>query len=123
MSVSRDELIEVQMREYPDSRIMTLSEVYKEWMDGVGNIESYEKSFALDEECFDSVIAFRMAQNAHIEKEILRHQLQIASSLAICLQFERVVFYECGLREGKYRWRGARFGVNGSEYLSGFGLF
>lgn len=49
---------------------------------------------------------------------------RVARSLALCLQHPIVVFYECGKRgDGTYAWRGARYGVNGNEYISGFGRY
>ena len=38
---------------------------------------------------------------------------------ALALQFAAVVFYEAGRRsDGTYAWKGARYGFEGSQYLS-----
>jgi len=45
----------------------------------------------------------------------------VAYWMVLALQFDTVVFYECGQQpDGTHRWRGMRYGTNGHEYMSGF---
>jgi hypothetical protein len=52
------------------------------------------------------------------------HQMHVARCLALCLQHDARVFYECGKRaDGTYAWRGCRYGTEGADYISGFGRY
>jgi hypothetical protein len=43
------------------------------------------------------------------------------NNTATALQYPAVVFYEAGLEaDGSYRYKGIRYGLEDSEYLSGF---
>lgn len=88
MTEEEEELKSVQLQEWPDSRILTTSEVLHEWLK-VGQTKD--------------------------------ELLSVAHSLAMCIQYKTLVFYECGMKDGKYQFRGARYGIQGHEYLSGFG--
>lgn len=81
-------LTNAQRRAWPDSRIMTMDEVYREWLN------------------FEDVSANE------------KHRMLM--SLVMCLQYPVVVYYECSKQDGKYQYRGARYGQEHSQYLSGF---
>lgn len=129
----RKQLIAAQMEFWPDSRIMTLGEVYAEWMDEGLDVDELIQEFKTTYRGIynnDELVYM----NQFIIKRRADHQLRIARSLAMCLQSPVNVFYECGMRLGDmdesgvrapstYRWRGCRYGTEGHEYISGFGRF
>jgi hypothetical protein len=110
MTITRDDLIRVQMEEWPDSRILTLHDVLVEWVDG--DPKWPPKISPL----LDRDYQLRMAELA-----VTRHRLSNARQVIRCLRHDPVVFYECGKHDdGSYGLRGCRYGVKEYEYFGGF---
>jgi hypothetical protein len=128
---TREQLIARQLIEYPDSRILTHSEALH-WPYHDAAITAVDKKRAQDhwELIEDQVDVrdkwyFKALVMSEAEKFAAQRALSTARGLAVALSNgEDGVFYECGLQpDGTYRWRGYRFGLEGSEYQSGFGRF
>lgn len=129
----REELINAQLERWPDSRIMPLSEVYREWMDDDGDMAQWQAAF---EEYYGRIYRDPGEKTRQLCDYIIKqrqdYRLRVARCLAMCLQNEVNVFYECGLTVGDmnedgsrspshYKWRGCRYGTEDSQYISGFG--
>jgi hypothetical protein len=126
MEPTREELIAAQMENYPDSRILTEREVW-DWITNNHDAIKCEMDY-WDEKygpLYEDKYERRVARDHAAEVASLRYQVQVARSIAVALSdsgFDSLVFYECGKREdGSYAWRGARYGVRDSQYISGFG--
>lgn len=127
----RQQLIERQLEEYPDSRIMSDQDVRNEWID---NIAAHIRE-RIDAQC-DEHAARLQRLGAKVEdvkntfaKEhqqlIKLEQEYVTSCVLLATSNSPVrVFYECGKnKDGTYRFRGCRYGVQGYEYMSGFSRF
>ena len=121
-----DDLWQVQLSVYPDSKRLTLREVYSNWL--------AETAPGLDEVLADwddrarllysEVQARSIARVAYAEGLIKDHHLNVAHNICTVLQYPAFVFYECGKRpDGSYAWRGCRVGPEPNEYISGFGRY
>ncbi len=130
---SRDQLIQAQLKFWPDSRIMKFDEVLVEWGQGGCTVKDkhyvpFDLAWKLEED-FDTSsvdITFLFTQwracRARIEALICAHQTMQSIAMAVA-DDPHGVFYECGKNEdGTYRWRGFRYGLEGHEYRSGFSL-
>ena len=105
----------VQLEEFPDSVRVFENEVhswsweepdYEEWYSGRPGLVDLAPTQV--GEAWSSYLAY--------------FQLNIARCIAIASAETVGVFYRCGKREdGTYSWRGYRYGVEGSQYQSGFG--
>jgi hypothetical protein len=119
---TREQLIEAQLHFYPDSRIMSLSEVYREWMDGDGPMDSWETNF---NEYYGRIYRDPVEKKRQLCDYVIKqrqdYRVRVARCLALCLQNEANLFYECGLKDGEYQYRGCRYGIEGPDYMSGFG--
>jgi hypothetical protein len=117
-------LWDAQLRERPDSVRLTVSEAYR-WMDESPNVDALVTWW--NKECAESylnTIERIAARGNYVVETVNNHRLHVARSLAMALQYPAFVIYECGRNaDGTYRWRGIRYGVEGSQYLSGFGRF
>jgi hypothetical protein len=118
-----DALWDACLARFPDSIRLSLSEVYSRWLDEVPNYGRLKDEFLGREGKLYREVADRVhAMHIHIEKRAQEHRLRVARNVAMALQYPVFVFYECGKREdGVYAWRGCRYGIEGSQYLSGFG--
>ncbi len=122
--VEQKDLEAVQLNLFPDSRIFSLGEVYEFWLNDFGDLDKFASQYIMSRDCFSEDVEYDVAKAEYVEKRSLEYRLRIATVLALCLQYEAVIFYECGLKEdGSYRWRGARYGIEESAYLSGFGNY
>lgn len=122
---TRDELIAAQLREWPDSRIVEIDHVMNVWL----NVP-LDSAYVSDEQ--KSLVALGVsemeARFQALDKALLRSRessLRNARGVILALTYHpEVVFYECSQRpDGTYRHRGARYGVEGREYASGFEPF
>ena len=114
----RQALAERQLEVWPDSRILTVHDVYG-WI----NSEPPHLEYAVSNwrgipgndnrlDHFDDFVSKVRAE----------YSLNVARSLMLCLQAPVGVFYECGKNaDGTYKWRGFRYGFEESQYMSGFG--
>ena len=122
------ELWEAQLKEWPDSKMVSLHEVYRTWLQETpSNLEAelahwdgtLGKTYSEDE-----AWAKRNDRQFYVQQIISRHQIQLANNVVTALQFPAFVFYECGKKEdGSYKWRGCRYGTAPHEYMSGFGRY
>lgn len=125
----REQLVAAQLREHPDSLILTHGEMLSRWLDfdKVPHVLSREKWLKVNEWTYDEGSdLFEVARDYghYVDKARARYIQEVLQSIAIAHQHPCVVFYECGKRDdGTYAWRGARYGVEGSQYASGFGRF
>lgn len=125
------ELVAVQMEQWPDSRILTLAEVYDQWLDDQGDLDAWIKDFGRYRMAYKDEAQYNAELHHYVTRRRLEYQLRIARGLAMCSQRPVNVFYECGAitdldEHGDriirgYRWRGCRYGTEGYEYISGFG--
>jgi hypothetical protein len=118
-----DALWQAQLREYPDSRRVSVREAFG-WMDETPDLESarawWDKEHPADEWPADGALR-GLERYKYLNDRVTQYRMRMARGLALALQFSCFVFYECGKQsDGTYRWRGCRYGVNGSEYLSGY---
>lgn len=128
------ELAAAQLREWPDSKLLSISDALKWITEGsettpadVKEIEDYCKNFA---DCDQTPAERRNTKREAIARNMLTRSarsrgvaLHVAVTLANAVEAGTPVqFYLCGLdpETGKYRYRGCRFGVEGSEYASLF---
>lgn len=122
---TRDELIAAQLREWPDSRIVEIDHVMNVWL----NVPIDTEYVASERKTLRSMGAYEMeARFRAVEKGLLRARessLRNARGVILAMTYHpEVVFYECSQRpDGTYRHRGARYGVEGREYASGFEPF
>jgi hypothetical protein len=103
-------LWEAQLREYPDSVRVSYSDA-SEWAR-----ETFDTNPRYADIMYDNPTARVFAKWDFIAEHITRHKQQNASGLLSAMQYPYAVFYECC--GGKFR--GARYGVEGSQYFSGF---
>lgn len=127
----RQQLVERQLEEYPDSRIMTEDEVRNEWVD---NIPAHIRE-RIEAHCDERAaklqrlgVKVEEVKNAYAEERrmMFRQEMNhIARCVLLAMSNSPVrVFYECGKNEdGTYKFRGCRYGVQGYEYMSGFSRF
>ena len=115
-------LIEAQLGEYPDSVVLTdrqmldiLYEARPDWLPKTSDDWS-ERVLYTDK------TERRIAFIGYIELQIARATAQWArSAFMYRTQDHKGFFYACGKREdGTYRYVGFRYGLEGSEYASGF---
>lgn len=116
----REILTEAQLIYWPDSRILTLKDVYDYWF-----TPDHEKIEARVETAMlwirDEATRLTL-RTVYYERYVAEYRAQVGQSLAMALQTPVCVFYECGLRDdGEYTYRGCRYGVAAHEYMSGFG--
>lgn len=130
MEKLRQQLIERQLEEYPDSRIMTEDEVRDEWIDkfsphvkqGIVNRCAEHskrlKGLGFDDDVISSTFREDFSKAHREERE------HVASCVLLAMSNSPVrVFYECSKRkDGTYKFRGCRYGVEGYQYMSGFSL-
>lgn len=121
-----EEIRAAQLREYPDSKFVTVIEAFDWanqipfWLEGEYAEKKKEELKTLYGE------DWRWEFSNYVEKERLKYANQILRGIAVALanayeQGDPIQFYECGLQEdGTYKWKGCRFGVEGQEYYSGF---
>jgi hypothetical protein len=102
------DLIRVQLYEWPDSLLLTEKEAVRRWVyDPLQDLERRRNRtpFAVAEE--------------QRQRNLIG---QAQSSLVCSMQHAVRLYYECGdTRDEQRRWRGCRYGMEGSQYLSGFG--
>jgi len=128
------ELAAAQLREWPDSKLLSISDALK-WIAeaheptpaDVKEIEEYCKNFT---DCNQTPEERRNTKREAIAHNMLTRAtrsrgvaLHVAVALANAVDAGTPVqFYLCCLdsETGKYRCRGCRFGVEGSEYASLF---
>lgn len=113
-------LWQVQLRHYPDSVRVPVSDALR-WQDEQpAFMEQRKKEFFEDYADLkaDQQIVRLMWGHKHLEL-VAQHRAMLAGSLSLCLQYPVGVFYTCC--EGRYR--GFRYGTEGSEYISGFGRY
>jgi hypothetical protein len=121
----REQLIAAQMHEWPNSRIMTAGEVLNEWLepdDFPAFVEWKADKFNALWVQGESEPQQRIWYDRDMQQRRSNYYRQLLGALGCILaNDEEVVFYECGVPDEKgKRFRGARFGVEGSEYASGF---
>lgn len=122
MPLSRKKLIAAQLEFWPDSRIVTHREALQ-WIDTPLDIEAlradwlerYNPIFLKNEEMLKL-----LTLEKYIIERTLTHQHMIARAVASALAQGPVVFYECHKRDNTYAYRGARYGLDGSQYISGY---
>ncbi len=121
-----EELWKVQLEVYPDSRRLSLKDVYGGWL-GEAHPGLNAAMDAWDERHKDLFWAGSerlIARVSYAEKLMQDYRLQITTGLCMILQYPAFVFYECGKRDdGSYRYRGCRVGLEAHQYLGGFGRF
>ena len=106
----------VQLEEFPDSVRIPHNMVHQ-WAYDEPNRAEWERVYANENAILNRGQIFDAWQ-----KYITDHQLRAARGITISVQDLVGVFYVCGKREdGSYRYRGYRYGVEGSQYQSGFG--
>jgi hypothetical protein len=127
----QQQLVDRQLEEYPDSRIMTEREVRNEWIDRVAP----HILKRIDKHCDERAaklqrigVKVEEVKNAYAEERqqlIKLEQEYVASCVLLATMQDPVrVFYECGKNEdGTYKFRGCRVGVEGHQYMSGFSRF
>jgi hypothetical protein len=117
----RAQLVAAQLQEWPDSRIMTHSEVVHEWMTAPPFMKYAEWCKTESTAPFQHGVLDQAYMRAAAEHRSGYHSkmlMSIMCSIACCTE---AVFYECGTPdEHGRRFRGARFGIEGCEYMSGF---
>ena len=127
----RQQLIERQLEEYPDSRIMSDDEVCDKWVDELSprvmtgiTRRCAEHAKRLKDAGFDEQ-ELRETFRDDWAEAIRQEKAHVAACVLLCMRQNPVrVFYECGKQEdGTYRFRGCRYGVQGYEYASGFSMY
>lgn len=118
---TRKALIAAQLREYPDSKIIGPQNMYA-WLKCNLNIDKIQKGWLEhDAVLYAEGMERQEAWRHYIDAYKARWYERTLGAVLNAMQYPHGVFYECGLREdGRYEYRGFRFGVRGSEYLSGF---
>jgi hypothetical protein len=119
----REQLVIAQLREWPDSTIYTANEAMTRWLPPAPFTPFAQwKEDPYNRLLNDTEVELRESY----ERDLLRHQATHYRQLAGCFGCLlangcEAVFYECGEpdEQGR-RFRGARVGVEGSEYSSGF---
>lgn len=127
----QQQLIERQLEEYPDSRIMTEREVQAEWIDNIAphilkRIDAQCDEHAARLQKLGAKVEDVKGTFAKERQQLIKlEQEYVTSCVLLTMTQDPVrVFYECCKREdGTYRFRGCRFGVEGSQYMSGFSRF
>jgi hypothetical protein len=118
------ELIIAQLQAYPDSKLLTPDEAIARWVDGPIDTSAIEAEF---EEFWGDMKdegLYREFKAARIIERLVKSRMQVLRTITMMLtgDYEAVQFYECiGTDDGKFRWRGCRYGVEEHEYMSGFG--
>lgn len=118
IDMMEDALWEVQLKHYPDSVRVSRADALK-WLDWSDSGVLQRAASYWDEH--DGILypddLERRRERAHyLVQYIERKRLQIARALAFCIQDRVGIFYTCC--DGRYK--GFRFGLDGSEYLSNF---
>lgn len=126
MKPTLEEIQAAQLREYPDSKFVSIDEAF-EWVNQ--DPSWFETEFARKKGELATYLNpddARCEFSHYVEKLRLEHKNMILRGIAICLanayeQGDVIQFYECGQQEdGAYRWKGCRYGAEGHEYYSGF---
>jgi hypothetical protein len=117
------ELWEVQLQEFPDSVKMKYSDVCNLAYQVPDNLEpemaAWDTTYGLFYKSTDKLVAKSDKRNALV----LNYQLRMARAINMAMQSPEGIFYQCGKREnGTYKWIGYRYGVQPSQYMSGFTL-
>jgi hypothetical protein len=117
----RQQLIEAQMQEWPDSEILTPAQAVHRWLKPPPFIPIHDWCVG-KAKFYPELHEASLAWSKEKEQHDLMHYQQTANAFAcIIANDETVVFYECGDPDSHgRRCRGARFGVKGSQYMSGF---
>lgn len=121
-----DDLWQVQLSVWPDSKRLTLNEVYSNWLsEATPGVDTAMAEWdARRGQLYSGDTTRVIARVAYAEGLIKDHRLNVAHSLCTVLQYPAFVFYECGKRpDGSYAWRGCRVGPEPNEYISGFGRY
>jgi len=137
MNITKAALVKAQLANWPDSKMVSIGDALK-WI-----AESYEPN-AYDEKAIaDYCDNFKGCDNtpaerrqtkrdaiASNERTRIERSRSVAQSIAVALANAveagtPVQFYLCGFdaKSNTYRYRGCRYGIEGSEYMSGFGFF
>ncbi|MDI1362544.1 hypothetical protein [Methylotenera sp.] len=128
-----DILWQVQLQHYPDSVRRDAHFVITQW----ANSEMPDEFYSAQKNYFNQQSQWIYSDNpAEQEREINRERNEYISrkwnkemtqrlqSIVHTIQHSVGVFYECGLQpDGTYQWKGFRYGIEGSEYQSGFGSY
>lgn len=120
----------VQQREYPDSVMLTEQDLHALMRESFPSWLATNYKVAMSKPDVDSRwnILFYDSENErrrdwlhYAEMEILRLRHQLAVSIASCLMTApHGIFYACCKKDGVYRYMGHRYGLEPSEYMSGF---
>ena len=137
MKPAQEELVATQLREYPDSKLVSISDALR-WIQAAQEPNAYDEK-AIADYCaiymtLDSTPAERRQtrMDAHASNMLTRTERSKSVALSIAVALANAVeagtpvqFYLCGLdsKTNTYRYRGCRYGIEGSEYMSGFGFF
>lgn len=109
-----------QLANYSDSKSVSHSDALR-WLDEPPQQDLDAEFDRLYAACYPDAVERRIAKHDYVVDRLHNHRLRIARAIAMTIQYEVGVFYECGLKpDGTYRWRGFRYGIEGSQYLSGF---
>lgn len=119
---AQEDLWEVQLKEYPDSVRMTLEEVQGRLQEDPPHREAHRERWDKRREDFTCAPEFTAHRPFEKLKTISDYQLRMSRSVALCaIQDPCGFFYKCGkTSEGAYRWMGFRYGLEPSQYMSGF---
>lgn len=126
--IAENDLWQAQLKEWPDSRLVSLHEVYTTWMTEPplylqSEMAHWDKTLG-SAYGTDELHIRKLDRWAYSQEVVHRHRLQIANNVAAALQFPAFVFYECGKNDdGTYRYRGCRYGVEPPDYSCGFGRY
>ena len=123
------ELIEqvqkAQLEFWPDSKLVSISDVLREWPTDYPDWIESEGQRLFDMFKHDLVEARAMRTQKILETQA-QYRERTLRSIAVCLanavEYQQTIqFYQCGLNEdGTYKWKGCRYGLEGHEYYSGF---
>lgn len=131
-----DALVKVQFQEYPDSRILHRSAPL-DWISEDSRVTKDDVkaarerwSYLLGPSVDTTIKSWVDDQLCDLDAQVraLQRALSTARS-ALCATLNALdevgspapVFYECGLKpDGTYKWRGARYGIEPHQYMSGF---
>jgi hypothetical protein len=119
--ITREALIKVQLEQYPDSKIMEPQDMYA-WYECDLNFDKLQEYWMkYDAVLYPEPFERREAWRHYCTEKKLRWHEQMLGCVLNCMRYPIGVFYQCGLREnGRYEWKGFRFGLEGSQYVSVF---
>ena len=115
-------LLDAQFREWPDSIVMSdvqmmnlINKAVPRWLENL-NPEQWDEG-----RTFDNVMERRLAFFQYKEVETIRARFQWAlSAFSNRSSYPDGFFYTCGKKDGVYQYVGFRYGVEPSEYMSGY---